>query len=746
MTRVLMLTLVVLAGNAPDARGDLFVSPLGQDTNPGTAEEPFATVERARDAARKRRRTEPQASERIVVGGGTYRIERTIVFDLRDSVCGDAATEIVAAAGERPVLSGAAPLPGGWQPAPQDLARLPKPARGKVWMADVPTDWPAFRTLFQGDTMLPRARTRGFQQAKTASAGGQAIDHQHLYLPAEAVQAVADFSQAEMVVVPIHPWVMNILPMTEVDRATGLVHTDVPATYPLGPPNFANFPDGTVWIENVLEALDEPGEWVLDAAARKLYLWPPAGKQPGDDVVAPRLTELIRVEGQIEYAGPSDTPVRGLVFRGLTFTQADRWPWEAEKTGWGLQHDWEMFDRPTAMLRFRGAESCRVENCRFVHSGAAGLRLDLHCQRIAVTRCELAELGGAGVLLAGYGLGTKDVNRDNAVTDCHVHHVGRLLWHSAGIWAWQSGRNRIEHNHVHHTPYTGILVTGRTSPDRKGQGECSRTVRWTEVDNAVDSKPLTWHNREPLMHGRQNVIAQNDLHHCMEVMGDGNAIYVSGTGGGNQVRNNWIHDITAQNINASIRCDDDQHDTAIEHNVITRVCGEGIIFKGKNTICNNILYDIRDETPNGTPCVHKRGYLVLPYGQVDGSLVQRNIFVSRIPGQALLFERTAPAPKTRRNITPAMLRTCEADYNLYFNTTEPGWGQKHLKTQRRFGIEQHSLEADPQFLDPAQDDFRLKSNSPARQLGFEPIDLSQCGPRDAGKTISYGDRSGTTNQ
>jgi hypothetical protein len=729
MPRLLMLTLLALAGNSSAMADEFFVSPAGQDTNPGTAEKPFATLERARDAARMRRATEPRVSVRIVVGGGTYRIGRTIVFDLRDSGDQSAITEIVAAAGERPVLSGAAPLPGGWRPAPEGLARLPEPARGQVWMADVPGDWPAFRTLFQADTMLPRARTRGFRQLKAAPAGGPAIDQQHLYLPAEAVQSVADFSQAEMVVVPIHPWTMNILPMTEVDRATGLVRTAVPATYPLGPPNFANFPDGTVWIENVLEALDEPGEWVLDTAARKLYLWPPDGKQPGVDVLAPRLTELIRVEGQIDYDGPSDTPVRGVVFRGLTLTQADRWPWEPEKTGWGLQHDWEMFDRPTAMLRFRGAESCRVENCRFVHSGAAGVRLDLHCQRIAVTWCELSDLGGAGVLLAGYGLGTKDVNRDNAVTDCHVHNVGRLLWHSAGIWAWQSGRNRIEHNLVHHTPYTGILVTGRTSPDRKGQGECSRTVRWSEVDGLLAGKPLTWQNREPLMHGRQNLVAANDLHHCMEVMGDGNAIYVSGTGGGNQVRNNFIHDIPAENINASIRCDDDQHDTTIEHNVITRVCGEGIIFKGKTIVRNNILFDIRDQTPDGTPCVHTRGYLVLAYGQVDGSLVQRNIFVSRIPGQALLFERTAPAPKNRSNITPAMLRTCQADDNLYFNTAEAGWGQKHFEAQRRFGIEQHSLEADPQFSNPGKDDFGLRQDSPAKKLGFEPIDISQAGPR-----------------
>lgn len=709
---------------------EFYAATTGDDAHPGTPDKPFATLERARDAVRALRVTEPHAAVRIVLGGGTYRIGQTIVFDLRDGADDDAVTEIVAASGERPVLSGAAPLPGGWQPAPPELARLPNPARGHVWMADVPSDWPAFRTLFQAGTMLPRARTRGFRQLKAPPAGGHAIDQRHLYLPAEAVQSVADFSQAEMVVVPIHPWIMNILPMTEVDRATGLVRTAVPATYPLGPPSFANFPDGTVWIENVLEALDEPGEWVLDTAARKLYLWPPDGKKPGADVVASRLTELIRVEGKIDYDGPSDTPVRGVVFRGLTFTQADRWPWEADKTGWGLQHDWEMFDRPTAMLRFRGAESCRVEDCRFVRSGAAGVRLDLHCQRITVARCELADLGGAGVLLAGYGLGTKDANRDNAVTDCHVHHVGRLLWHSAGIWAWQSGHNRIEHNHVHHTPYTAILVTGRTSPDRKGQGECSRTVRWSDVDGALGGKPLTWHNREPLMHGRQNVIAQNDLHHCMEVLGDGNAIYVSGTGGGNQVRNNLIHDIPAQNINASIRCDDDQHDTTIENNVITRVCGEGIIFKGKTIVRNNILYDIRDQTPDGTPCVHKRGYLVLPYGNVDGSIVQRNLIVSCIPGQSLLFERTQPGTRSASHLTPAMLRTCAADHNLYFNTAETGWGRKHLEAQRRFGIEQHSLEADPHFVDPGKDDFGLCDGSPAREIGFEPIDISRIGPRN----------------
>jgi hypothetical protein len=232
------------------------------------------------------------------------------------------------------------------------------------------------------------------------------------------------------------------------------------------------------------------------------------------------------------------------------------------------------------------------------------------------------------------------------------------------------------------------------------------------------------------MHARENLIANNDLHHCMEIMGDGNAIYVSGAGKNNRVWNNFIHDIPAQNINASIRCDDDQHEATIENNVITRVCGEGIIWKGKNTLRNNILYDIRDTTPDGKPCVHKRGYLVMSGDAVDGSIVERNVFVSRIAGQSLLYERVKAVPRKPHLQRPAVLRACAADYNLYFNTAEPGWGQKHLDAQRQFGIEQHSIEADPQLRNPAKDDFRLAPNSPALTLGFQPIDISQVGPRN----------------
>ncbi len=46
------------------------------------------------------------------------------------------------------------------------------------------------------------------------------------------------------------------------------------------------------FVENILEELDSPGEWYLDRAGRKLYLWPKtplteqvAGHRPASDAL-----------------------------------------------------------------------------------------------------------------------------------------------------------------------------------------------------------------------------------------------------------------------------------------------------------------------------------------------------------------------------------------------------------------------------------------------------------------------------
>ncbi len=708
---------------APDASGLVFyVAPDGDDASPGTLEKPFATLARARDAVRTVIAAGLEHDVTVLLRGGTYRLDETVVFGLEHSGTDEHAINYAAYPGERPVLSSGVPI-RGWRKAGKTLPGLPAEVSGNVWVADVPEGLGRFRTLYDGPKRLPRARSQGCVPTKRYPRNRVLGWRNTLAFPSGAIKSWPNLDDVEILIVPQYPWSSNILPLASVDEQAGTAQTAVPSTYPMGQAYFGVFPDGTLWVENVLEALNEPGEWVLNTHEGRLYLWP-KGERPGETIVAPRLTELIRVEGAIDSDGPTDRPVRNLVFRGLTFTQADRWPWEAERVGWGLQHDWEMFDRPTALVRFRGAEGCAVEQCHFVESGGSAVRLDLHCQNNRISGNHIEHVGGVGILLAGYGPGTKDVNRNNEVVNNHVHHCGRLLWHSPGIFAWQSGENRIAHNLVHHTPYTAIVVSGRISWSRDGSGECSKTIRWAEVHEVLPNTTAApgWHQREPLLHGRRNLIELNEIHHTMEMLGDGNCIYISGTGGGNVVRQNYLHDVDSPNVNANIRCDDDQHQTLIERNVIYRCCGEGFISKGNNTIRNNLVVDLRPKTTAGMECKHQRGYLVLPYGSVTGSVVTRNVFYSREKGQNLLYE------SGRGRGAKAMLRECRADHNLYFCEADPEWGRRHLDQQRQYGIEEHSIAADPRFVDVDSGDLRLKEESPALDLGFEPIDLSNVGP------------------
>ena len=72
------------------------------------------------------------------------------------------------------------------------------------------------------------------------------------------------------------------------------------------------------------------------------------------------------------------------------------------------------------------------------------------------------------------------------------------------------------------------------------------------------------------------------------------------------------------------------------------------------------------------------------------------------------------------------------DWNVYFDarpapSRQCAWALHWQKWQER-GHDQHSLVADPLFVAPRQNDFRLSANSPALKLGFRRFDLSGAVP------------------
>ena len=720
-------TLVRAEAPLPGKKFDYYLSPHGNDAWSGRLSEPnvtrtdgpFASLDKAKAAVRMARSKEPNAKIRVALRDGIYHLKNTVVFSMLDSAGKDGSTTYVSYPNEMPILSSGVPITG-WKKLDSLPKSAPAAAKSHLWFADVPFKVTNVLSLYDGLKRLPRAQGRGFTPPhgwKDDAASRAPSDI--FFFPTGIVENYADFRGAELLVMPTANYEMNILPISFVDRKQLLGITQFQASRPIGPMQFHS---QTMWIENRIEDLDKPGEWVFDTENNRIILWPPAD-YPSNDIVAPSSTELVRIEGATDYAGPTDEPVRNVNFRGLTFAHAERLP-RPGQDGWDLQHSWEHFDCPSALLRLRGAENCSIDGCRFIASGGAGVRMDLYCQHNRVANCELAHLGGVGILLAGYGPGTKDVNRENQVSNNWVHHIGELYWSSPGIFAWQSGRNEIANNLIHNTPYTGIVISGRIAWTPVGTSGSVRTMRWHEIK--LHDPPWNWAAREPYLHGRLNRVERNEIYDVMERLGDGNAIYVSGTGRGNLVRENYMHDGDSDHVAGVIRCDDDQEETIIEKNVIynARSMHQAIIVKGKNDICNNFLVNLMPSHLKIDPKWQLHGYVGLEVNPVTGARIQHNIVYASDPSYTPFIQN-----RTYGRGEEPRLRDCNADYNLYFSPRDPGWARPHLDAERKFGIELHSASADPLFVDVEHGDLRLKKESPALKLGVEPIELEKIGLR-----------------
>ena len=693
---------------------EFYVAPSGRDGNPGHKGQPFATLQRARDEVRKLIASGLKANVIVWIRGGTYTLRDTLVFGPEDSGTNQYSITYQAVPGEEPIISSGVKIEG-WKELGTMLTELPVPARGKVWVADVPESLGRFYTLYDQQGHLPRAQGNGFIP-DDPPAGVDQTDRtgrlRNLYYPAGVIRNWSNLDDVEIVIrsMPSSRSTMNILALESVDQTARRARTSLPATYPLGKATQKYLlTTPSAWVENVLEVLDHPGEWVLNTHTRKLYVWPRTDKPEG--ILAPRLREVIRVEGKIDVDGPTDVPARNLIFRGLTFAHADRDVWTANDTG--MQHDWEMIDKPNALLRLRGAERCTVQNCKFRDSGGNAIRLDLYAQKNRIEGNEIRYMGQNGVALLGYGGGVKDVNKQNEILNNHIHHSGLLYWHSLGVVLWQSGENHVANNYIHHMPRHAICLAGprmnyfQQPCDRR---EICKSMRWQEIGQPKK----TWDEIMPFLHTRKNLIENNEVEYVLQKLGDGAAINVSGAGEGDVIRHNYLHDIfVSEWVSGVLRTDDWQRGTTWEENVIYRSNAGAWEHKGANNVINNYAIDVLPEgyfrmsASRGACCV------------VDGSVIERNIFYS--PNGAAAFY-------TFDKIGPQQLATSKVEHNLYYcggveDTSTP----KLLQALQAQGVSRTDVYADPMFVDLKPGDFRLKPESPALKMGIKQIDLKGVG-------------------
>ncbi len=145
---IVAISVCASAGEPPKA--DLYVAVDGKDNNPGTVEAPLASIARARDLLRPRLAAGMNSDVLVLIHGGTYRLQRPLVFAPDDSGTGGHTITYAAWPGEKVVLSGGRKI-NGWQRGQDRLwtVELPEVKAGKWYV----------RQLFVDGRRVTRART-----------------------------------------------------------------------------------------------------------------------------------------------------------------------------------------------------------------------------------------------------------------------------------------------------------------------------------------------------------------------------------------------------------------------------------------------------------------------------------------------------------------------------------------------------------------------------------------------------------
>ena len=661
-----LIALCWVGRTLPDASAaviSLSVSPAGRDDATGRqpiangVDGPFATVTAAVREARRLRQARPADTVEIVVAAGRYELAEPLTLTPDDS-----GLTIRAAANGQPILCGGRRITGWHRDSTgPDLWTVDLPeVRGGTWY---------FQQLFVDGLRLQRART---PNAGFFNAAGRLGEDSPISLPFKAGDIQPQWAgQPDARVIMLMKWTDLHLPIAAVDPAKHVAMLTGPP-----PASWLDETDARYWIENVPDALDQPGEWYLDRRSGRLSLIAPPGVDPNDALVsAPRLQELVHIAGD-----PKGQAVAGLRLVGLTFAESDY-----EMSAEGLTS-------PQAAVPVRGAfrvthaTGGRVENCTFENIGGYAIDLGRGAQDWQIVGNTVRNIGGGGVRL-GEPNDTQPTPRDachsHRVTDNTLTALGRVFAPACGVIVFQSGQNRIAHNHISDLYYTGV------------------SVGWT------------WGYRESPC--RENIIEFNIIENVGQGrLSDMGGVYTLGPQPGTVVRNNLLRNVQSYRYGGwGLYTDEGSTGILIENNVATRckVAGFHQHYGRDNVVRNNLL------AWNG----------------------EHSVMRSREePHRSFTFTRNVIVANSGTLLGSAWGGTPEnflCNHNVWFDTRSGSdvsqyrfaggtWAQWQARGQ---GVA--SIIADPLLIDPEKPELGLKPESPAFALGYKQIDMSNVGPR-----------------
>ncbi len=541
---------------------DFFVSPTGNDKNPGTKVLPFATVTHAQQAVRKIIKQGLQKNVRVYLRGGVYRIAEPIVFSTTDSGEKNFSITYAAYENEIPIISGGEVI-NNWE----------KKADGS-WLATLPEKCAhdrKFRELFINGRRAQRARQPNTDYLRVVKASEDRMSH--FFFAPEDIPASTNAEGAELVF--IHDWSISRIPINKIDFANQTL-------YPIskiGRQHFMMVIDGfekhpRYALENSPSFCDAAGEWCFISDQQLTYL-PRSGESMENlEAVVPATRKLLLVQGDTV----KNQPVRNLHFNGLVFEHC-AFPlppsgYAGVQATFFTETDWQQIgDYVFPAIEFVLAENCSFSNGCIRHVDGGGIGFGRQCSNCILSGTVIEDVGGNGVMIGEvrgrevdgqqwWESAPEQAASHIEVSNNLIQNCGAIFYGAVGVWVGYANKTNIINNEIRFLPYTGISVGWMWSP-----------------------QPTPC---------QQNLVKNNHLHHMMQILSDGGGIYTLGYQPGTMLQGNYIHDVPVNLGRAESNgmfLDEGTTDIVIEDNVIHSIARSPLRFHkaGENLVRHNVL-------------------------------------------------------------------------------------------------------------------------------------------------------------
>jgi hypothetical protein len=549
----------------------IYVSPKGSDSNSGSKLQPIATLYKATQIVRNKKRTKNKGVVEIILRGGTYHLDSTLTFTPEDGGDSLLKIEYKAFPNEKVNLSGGKTLNGTWV----KFKDLPN---GKIWKIDIKNfrqNKFVFRSLYMGDRRLQRASSdtlftkgalpqfaKSYKRYDFKSLNRLVKDSLDAFCgftyAKKDLNGLKDINNAEITI--YHSWDASWHPIYKIDTLSSTIMLKTPATYPVG---FFG-PVVGYRIENAMDYLDEPGEWALNKKEGYLFYFSSKTENPNkEEFIIPIIEKLISIKGDVS----GNRFVKSLSFDHINFVYTSQ-PWgrldgfsKTISTLYTNKLKWIDFNQGFAsrqgalgaeesVLLIKASE-CRFTNCTFSHLGNYAIRIGEFSNGNIIQQCQINDTGAGGIII---GFNDRDPLKrnlpqnmspaNNKVVNCTITNIGVVHPSGIGIGLMQANHTLIYKNAISNTPYSGI--------------SSGWNFDFTENFNYY------------------NTIKDNNIDNVMTVLADGGGIYTLGKQTGSIYSGNIIKNVRRSNVavgssNNGFFFDEGSSDFVIDSNVVMSV-------------------------------------------------------------------------------------------------------------------------------------------------------------------------------